>query len=171
MLFTLFYSRLKPLKLAHHKRKGVSSILNSAFVSCISSLVSCPTRMRHHFSRNSEIGSSTRDIPSTINLSTDDLPHIQMHNSLDQSTAEGSSTLSHVQAGERLARFPETPLLPPFPPYLPLSPSFIDSAVCQPDQVYHRPFCGPSIYPVTRPSQLEGIMVTVHRHASIDVTV
>lgn len=162
------YSRLKPLTLVHHRRKGVSKVINSAFVSCISSPALCPTRT-HHFTGSS--AGSSRDVPSTINFSSDELPRSQMNSSMDQSATERSSNSSHVHAGGRLACLPEIPRLPSFSSYLPSSPSFISSVACQPDQVYHRPFCGPSICPVTRPSQLEGIVVTVHRHASIDIIV
>ncbi|EKM76669.1 STE3-type of pheromone receptor [Agaricus bisporus var. burnettii JB137-S8] len=114
--------------------------------------------------------SAGNSVSSTINLSIEDLRHCHLHDSLDQSTAEESSTLSHVQTGERLPQLPEIPVLPPFSSYLPSSLPFTDLVECRHIQDYRRPFCGPSICAPTRPNRIEGIVVTVHRHASIDTT-
>lgn len=73
----------------------------------------------------------------------------------------------HVPISEAYAPRPPSPSRPypaDVPPYTQTDPGSL------PSPVYHRPFSPPSIYPIVMPHPRieDGILVTIHRQASVD---
>lgn len=141
-----------------------------------------PTKSETQVSRlDAAKGETIIDPSDTLSISDFSI-YVQSH---DSTHAYGSPIQNPVstRVSDYPPRLPDISLSPALSPSDPpspvpsvpesVSPTFHRSPPrpgCLPSPVYHRPFCGPSIYPMTRPhpSAQQGIVVTVHRQASVD---